>query len=1055
MKKTLMRALAGLGVYGVLALLPAQAVAFQVSGRVTDGAGAAIGNVQVSFLQTGTNVVAAATTADLGGNYLVTLGAGTYDVSLVPPPNGVFSPQMLIGRTIAGDTLLDLVLVATSPGSTAVYSGTLVDRNGAALDGSGLTAFLCPGLGGGCVSSGVTAAGVFAFPAVATGSYRLGVSGYPASPLLPYHISLDNRTVALSADKDETIQIENRTISGSVTGPLGPVTGLEVVASGSVSSSGFNGNWQETVTTTGAGTFQVPSLSGTNAYLTVYPPLSAGGGATYISVGAADDVTGASIVLPPLVTYTATLRDRNGDPPALVTSATLQICNVGCTSASPAADGSVTFTTGAGSNYVLYLYLALSPGGAALAANRTLDLSQSTAQVIDIPDRLLSGVVRLSGAPVGNLTFDVSLDGIQFDNFSGALSGTMQTDANGNYAFAVVPANGTLRLTPAAGSGAGATTFPLTIAGDLSMDLDLTPVVSVDAQLADRSGNPLPAGQSAQLCDGYSCTSAATDAQGRATFTAGPGSYDLRFSGGVAGSLDLPLSFSYLRPITLSQATNELVLLPNRRLSGTVVDPDGIPVGNVGLALSINGQGNGDSWTAFSTATTSGGGAFATGTLSGSGSMQGFPPGGSGLQPFTVQGVTVNQDLVLGVFLQFVVDSVTADAGAGDTVTTDNDGDDGATPSDPIETSVTTPNPGTVSISEAPIALSPPGHYQFLTQQIDITAPPASAGNPLVLTFRMDASRIPSGQTANTLQILRDGTPVANCSLPAPQAQPDPCVGSRQVAADGDIVITVRASFVVPPMLRAVGSENTSSWAIGYSDQPCTSAAECADPYACTEELCINDFCALVPHSESCDDGLFCNGAEQCYPSSGCGAGAAVVCADDGDPCTVDAACDETLDSCNVPLVCPDDNNPCTVDVCQPPNGWCGIYLDQVPCDDADTCTSGEYCTYGYCYATLASLADVGCELDSFTADPPCPGLSADLASRLNKKIERIRGKLERALASTGARRSRMVSALQRKLWRLQRPLGRWFNRGLVDDVCMGAMFQRINRVVTLTYPLQ
>src|SRR5207249_4195653 len=68
---------------------------------------------------------------------------------------------------------------------------------------------------------------------------------------------------------------------------------------------------------------------------------------------------------------------------------------------------------------------------------------------------------------------------------------------------------------------------------------------------------------------------------------------------------------------------------------------------------------------------------------------------------------------------------------AGGTATTDTELD-GATATDPVETSVTSPNAGTVTISETnpPFSQNPPSGFTFLGQQADITAPNASVTDP-------------------------------------------------------------------------------------------------------------------------------------------------------------------------------------------------------------------------------------------------------------------------------------------------------------------------------------
>lgn len=135
--------------------------------------------------------------------------------------------------------------------------------------------------------------------------------------------------------------------------------------------------------------------------------------------------------------------------------------------------------------------------------------------------------------------------------------------------------------------------------------------------------------------------------------------------------------------------------------------------------------------------------------------------------------------------------SVNTNANANQTVSTDPG--TGASPAHPVVTSVTTPNAGSVSITQTSSTTSTTGFAVF-GQQVTIQAPPATAAAPLVLTFRVDASEIPAGVDPLSFQMLRDDVPIADCSGAPGTAAPDPCVESRVVLGDGDLVITVLTS---------------------------------------------------------------------------------------------------------------------------------------------------------------------------------------------------------------------------------------------------------------------
>jgi alpha-tubulin suppressor-like RCC1 family protein len=131
------------------------------------------------------------------------------------------------------------------------------------------------------------------------------------------------------------------------------------------------------------------------------------------------------------------------------------------------------------------------------------------------------------------------------------------------------------------------------------------------------------------------------------------------------------------------------------------------------------------------------------------------------------------------------------DAPPGGTVSSDPDGY-GATRSDPLQTSVTTPTGGTVTLREQD-SPAPPTGFALLGKQVDITAPASTADDPLVVTFDIDASIVPAGEDVDSLEILRDSVAAAECTDPT-RAVPDPCVATRQTLATGNLRITVRTS---------------------------------------------------------------------------------------------------------------------------------------------------------------------------------------------------------------------------------------------------------------------
>ncbi len=128
----------------------------------------------------------------------------------------------------------------------------------------------------------------------------------------------------------------------------------------------------------------------------------------------------------------------------------------------------------------------------------------------------------------------------------------------------------------------------------------------------------------------------------------------------------------------------------------------------------------------------------------------------------------------------------------GGTVTTDDSGD-GATPSDPVETYLTSPNAGTVTIEETRATATPPSGYEFFGQQVNISAPAATAADPLTITFLLDASLI-AGVDPETVEVFRNAAIITACTDATGTASPDPCRSRRVLRADGDLELTVLTS---------------------------------------------------------------------------------------------------------------------------------------------------------------------------------------------------------------------------------------------------------------------
>lgn len=78
----------------------------------------------------------------------------------------------------------------------------------------------------------------------------------------------------------------------------------------------------------------------------------------------------------------------------------------------------------------------------------------------------------------------------------------------------------------------------------------------------------------------------------------------------------------------------------------------------------------------------------------------------------------------------------------------------------------------------------------------------------------------------------------------------------------------------------------------------CVRSEDCDDGVACTDDLCDPlGYCRNQPDFARCDDGVFCNGVEQCDPGQGCVPGPRRTCNDD-EVCTIDR-CNEETKTCD------------------------------------------------------------------------------------------------------------------------------------------------------------
>ncbi|UJR83163.1 Hypothetical protein I5071_52290 [Sandaracinus amylolyticus] len=771
------------------------------SGSVRDSEGTPIADARIDFLQGG--IPQGSVTTGPDGTWSVAIEEGTYDVVITPPPESVFVAQTLSGQVIAEGTTLQIVLVAAS---MVHYTAQLRDREGAPL----VEQWVC--LAGLVTSTcGITDAAGDVRLAVLPGSYDVGVqiADRASSPLFPEHVSFSRPVPTLTADTTETFTIQNRALTGIVVDPDGnPVPNASVAAFGDVAIPDASGRFSDWARTDASGRFALGVMQAT-VELHVAPEPGSGVARTQIWTPVDGD-TDIVVTLSRPVLWTGHLRDRDGAGIPRVTVC-LRGSNSSCGATDDAGDVQLEVVPGSYSIGIdgidEFSTPQLPPQVMLTLPGPTL--SADTTEWITIENRVITGVVvDADGNPVPNARLGAT-GHPTIPDASGEFSDAASTDASGRFALRTLQGALEIRVEPEVGSVAGPTSISMIVDDDTDIVITLPRTVVWTGQLRDRHGAALVGANVCLIASTGTC--GFTDGAGDVRLAVVPGTYSVSIdSNDPAANPQLPeITVLSLPGPTLTADATQTIVIEDRELVGVVLDVDGNPVPNASLIaggwITVP-----DGWGWFrETSQTDASGRFAMSALEGTIEVHVSPDPASGLSAFGLQGVVVDGDTSLAVLLQFLTDSVEASVGAGETVSTDHEGD-GAVPADPVETSLTSPVPGTVTIREAPITETAPLGYAFLTQQVNVTAPASTADAPLVITFAIDGSRIPLGQDETTLQLFASGAKVPACTGAPGVAAPDPCVASRTRDGD-DVVVTALTSHA--------GAWNVGVRRIGDADQ--------------------------------------------------------------------------------------------------------------------------------------------------------------------------------------------------------------------------------------------
>ncbi len=161
-----------------------------------------------------------------------------------------------------------------------------------------------------------------------------------------------------------------------------------------------------------------------------------------------------------------------------------------------------------------------------------------------------------------------------------------------------------------------------------------------------------------------------------------------------------------------------------------------------------------------------------------------------------------------------------------------------------------------------------------------------------------------------------------------------------------------------------------SGWCVNLVSV-CTVDTDCNDGFVCTDDSCLDGFCAHANNTAACDDGNACTANDTC--GGGVCAGDPPPACDDGDACTANA-CNPATGQCENPAVVCNDENACTDDSCNPATGCVFTANDANPCTDDSLCTAIDLCQNGICVGQSPTVCTPDANLCTLEVCVPASG---------------------------------------------------------------------------------
>jgi Carboxypeptidase regulatory-like domain len=467
-----------------------------LSGRVTDSAGSGLPNVLVQAFDPSTPEYGPyVALTDQDGTYTVPgLAAGSYQVCFQSAPESGTSPTGYLDECYddqpphtTSPTLVPVELGQTSTGINAALAvagavtGVVTDPQGTPVSDIEVRMYhSSQGAGTGRTDG----TGTYTVKGLATGSYTLCFDGsYTVQATAPYGYT--NGCVGEPAATVDVVTGQPTTwnatveragaVGGTVSGNDGPVAGVWVSVYGS------SGNYLNSTSTDGTGSYQLKGLAPGQVRVCFDPTYTAGGyqptcyGAQADGTGSlitvtAGGLTTADVGLQLGASITGTITDSSGSPVAdVLVSAFGMSSGTGYYSQTDSS-GSYTFTGVTAENYQLCFDPSYAPGPGVGGYAAQCYRDQPSAETANPVTVAASGVVTVDavlspGAAITGLVTDSAGNGIPnvdvetYTASGGYLSPGSTTDDAGRYQLTGLPATAVVVCFQAAEGGANGTGY--------------------------------------------------------------------------------------------------------------------------------------------------------------------------------------------------------------------------------------------------------------------------------------------------------------------------------------------------------------------------------------------------------------------------------------------------------------------------------------------------------------------------------------------------------------------------------------------------------------------